>query len=353
MLPLLMLIAGSMVTPPQVDVLISPSDARIHYTGRFDTSDPRAVRFDWSGSVVEFSFRGTGVDMVLEDSLNMFNVYVNGAPSSILAVSPGVDRYELARDLPFGEYTIRIVRRTEPLFGVSVFRGIVLEPGGELLSRPAAPAAWIEFVGDSITCGYGNEGDSPTCRFSRETENVERSFAAMTADAFSMGYAVVAWSGKGLVRNYGDTLLASDRPMPSFYGLTVANDTGSQWAFDEPAPALVVVNLGTNDVSTGLQPERGVFIEAYLELLAGIRARRGDVPVIAISGPIMRDPAREFIAAAVADARRSDPFVHHVHIENTLVRPDDLGCDAHPNVAGHRKIADQLISALLDILAVR
>jgi hypothetical protein len=75
-----------------------------------------------------------------------------------------------------------------------------------LRSRRQATAAAtgthaLEFYGDSITCGYGNEG-TPPCDFTAGTENNWLSWGPMTARALNASVHVEAWSGKGVVR-YG------------------------------------------------------------------------------------------------------------------------------------------------------
>ena len=53
------------------------------------------------------------------------------------------------------EHTLRVVKLSENMRGKT---GVLeLETDGELLTPPQKPAFTVEYVGDSITCGYGNE----------------------------------------------------------------------------------------------------------------------------------------------------------------------------------------------------
>lgn len=45
----------------------------------------------------------------------------------------------------------------EGLFRKPEFRGFVLDKGCQLIEAPALPERKIEFIGNSITCGYGVE----------------------------------------------------------------------------------------------------------------------------------------------------------------------------------------------------
>ena len=67
----------------------------------------------------------------------------------------------------------------------------------------------------------------------------------------------------------------------------------------------------------------------------------------------MLEPAPAAIWSAVERMRleNNDEKVIYVPIENNLdEKGADLGCDRHPNVQGHKKIADQLILVMADIL---
>ncbi len=78
-------------------------------------------------------------------------------------------------------HSVVLRKRTEALFGVVTFHGFaVAGDDGERFFVPAVKAAMrpkkalesrrIEFVGDSISCGYGIEGHPP-CPFTAATEN--------------------------------------------------------------------------------------------------------------------------------------------------------------------------------------
>jgi hypothetical protein len=79
-------------------------------------------------------------------------------------------------------HSVVLRKRTEALFGVVTFRGFAVAGASEAESFfiPAVKVARadgardssrrIEFVGDSISCGYGIEGHPP-CPFTAATEN--------------------------------------------------------------------------------------------------------------------------------------------------------------------------------------
>lgn len=67
----------------------------------------------------------------------------------------------------------------------------------------------------------------------------------MTADALNAELHVECWSGKGVVRNYGDKKQESDLPMPKYVPLALANDFAALWNFSNYVPDTIVINLGS------------------------------------------------------------------------------------------------------------
>ncbi|MEM9666603.1 MAG: GDSL-type esterase/lipase family protein, partial [Bacteroidota bacterium] len=254
---LLVLIVGALSGCLEADpsfhvasVVIAPTDTSIRYIGRTQADGSEAVRFDWAGSGFVVRFAGTGLGVRLDDGANDFNIDLNGVRQPPLATEAGRMAYTLAEGLPDTVHTVRFTRRTEPGLGITTLRGLVLPPGGRLLAPPEAPGRRLLFVGDSITCGYGVEGDRPDCDFSRATEHADAAYAAQAARAFGAEAHLIAQSGLGVVRNYGAPTETSPRPMPSYLDQALFGDEQARWEAAPWRPDAVVINLGTNDFST-------------------------------------------------------------------------------------------------------
>lgn len=320
--------------------------------GRIDFSDPARPKFDWPAVTIEAAFEGSSLAVYLEDGQNFYNVYIDGQPS-LLQTSPNQQRYVLAEGLGRGQHTVRLTKRTETFYGTPVFLGFELDRDRDLLPLPPRPERRIEFIGDSITAGYGSEGSSPTCIFSAGTENAELTYAAMTAVNLDAEYVILAVSGVGIVRNYNASDSLTPGTMLTLYeGTTTDRDT-KPWDFERWVPQAVVINLGTNDFSTTPQPAGELFLQGYVNLIVKIRNRYPQAHIFALAGPIMVDPAESTIRSAVTQMRQilDDDRVYYVQIENNLeLSAVDYGCDWHPNASGQRKIADQLTPNIAETL---
>jgi lysophospholipase L1-like esterase len=206
-------------------------------------------------------------------------------------------------------------------------------------------------VGDSITCGYGIEGPDMNCGFTPQTENHYLTYAALTARALDAEVSTVAWSGKGVVCNYGDDASSCMNPLPSYYERTLPNRADSAWDFSRFQPDAVVVNLGTNDFSTDDDPTQAEFQAAYLALLQTIRGKYPNARIVCTNGPMLSGTdlttVRSYIQSVVETL--ADPKVQSLEIP-AQDGSDGYGCDWHPSQARHEKMAELLTTALKSAL---
>ncbi|MEY9996521.1 hypothetical protein ABIE67_008553 [Streptomyces sp. V4I8] len=132
--------------------------AQVHTAGRVKDAG-NTVQYSWPGVYFEGTVRGTGVGIVLNDSAADYDVQINGATVATL-VTPGNTTHWI-NGLQDRTHTVRLVKRNDTPGDTSTFGGFVAAPGGAVLSKPAARSRQIEFIGDSLTVGYGNLSTSP------------------------------------------------------------------------------------------------------------------------------------------------------------------------------------------------
>ncbi|MGC4094479.1 MAG: SGNH/GDSL hydrolase family protein [Polyangiaceae bacterium] len=319
----------------------------LRFVGRVDRSDPAGARFAWSGSGFVARFQGSSVSVKL--SAGQFTVLVDGAEKPKLVADGNMT--ELASGLAPGEHTVEVYRRTEANQGESQLLGIDFGSGKALPPSPA-PARRLEIVGDSITCGYGNEGPNRDCHFSPDTENHYLSYAALTARALGAELHTIAWSGKGVVCNYGDGASSCVDPLPTYYERTLPARADSRWDFSQWQAQAVVVNLGTNDFSTQEDPTPAEFEAAYKALLARIRTNYPEATILLTNGPMLGGADLTLVRTSLQNIVTSlnDPKIKAFELAPTA-EADGWGCDWHPSLATHRKMADQLTAVLKTALA--
>lgn len=232
------------------------------FVGRVEREPSGQVKYAWSGTGFVANFRGTGATVLLADDKNEHQVIVDGKILDKVVTRRKTTRYPLVSGLPSGDHQIELYRRTEALFGNTTFLGLEIE-GGALIAEESKPRRRIELIGDSISCGYGNLGDSVNCGFSADTENHYESYGATLARTFSAEISTVAWSGRGIVRNFNGEI---GEKMGALYDRVLPSESSSKWSADVPYD-VVIINLGTNDFSTDPDPSEEEFATAYGTLL--------------------------------------------------------------------------------------
>jgi lysophospholipase L1-like esterase len=260
-----------------------------------------------------------------------------------LTTSSSSQTYSLASGLADTEHTAQFYRRSEASFGTAVLTAVEAEIGptgiGQMLAPPPAASRKIEIVGDSITCGYGDEGALP-CSFSADTENNYLAYGSILARSLGAELSTVAWSGKGVYYNYNGNRI---EPMPTLYDRTIPSDKAHPWQF-RWQPDLVLINLGTNDYSTTNDPTTTQFVTAYQSFLEHIRSKYPAAFILCTSGPLLSgddlSAVRTNIGAAIA-ARVSAGDSNLKYYEITTQNPDP-GCDYHPSLATQAAMAAEL-----------
>ena len=332
--------------------IIDADNANIQYVGRFNQSDPKRVVFDWSGVYIRAKFEGTGCSIRLNDGNNLYAVTIDDQAPFVLETDTSTV-YPAAAGLTDTVHTILIEKRTEAFIGKGEFMGFILDEGKNLNAPNSPPDRRIEFIGNSITCGYGVEGESASSPFKPETENATLSYAALVARALGADYTMVAYSGRGVVRNYGDPNKTSPDPMPALYDRTCCSDSLLIWDFSSWIPQVVVINLGTNDFSTEPHPDKTVFQEAYMDLISRIQSNYPEVTIFCVCGPMIGEPCAGYIQEVADQCRQNNTNkkVYYIGVSTSILTMSDRGSDWHPNVQGQQKTADVVLPVIQDIMS--
>ena len=312
----------------------------VKLVGRFDASDPAAVRFAWSGSMVVGRFKGTGISVRLRDEgKNLFQVLVDGEPKAVIKTDHTKQAYTLADGLPDGVHDVAIYKRTEANVGEAVFLGF--DPQGTMLPPPPPAERRIELIGDSITAGYGNEGPGAVCTFNPAEENQYATYGAVAARALNAEHVTIAWSGKTIGQ------------MTDFYEKTLPARAESVWDFKAWTPQLVVMNIGTNNFAT-YDPGETRYVRIYTNLFDRVRKAYPQALIVCMLGPMLSDVyppgkqnltlAKKYMRAAMAKIKASGE-ANYEYLELPEQRHSDgLGCGFHPSVKTHKLMADRLVA---------
>lgn len=331
----------------QAQAVIAANDPNIQYIGRFNQAAPTAPAFDWSLSCISAKFQGTSCSAKLGGASKYFEVYIDGARTGTIASgNSGLETLPVVSGLPDGVHTVALYRRDEASKGQNTFQGFVLDTGKTLVTPDARPGRKMAFIGDSFTCGYGDEAAFGTS-FSYATENAAITYEAQMARHYNADCMVTAWSGKGMVRNYGAAGQTSSDPMPYYYPRTCGSVANNNYAFAWQ-PDVVVVALGINDFSTSPNPSQAQYCGGYSNFVKTLRSHYPNAHILCTYLSSMGGSASSYIQSVVNTS--GDPKVHFASVIYNLANPGDLGSDYHPNASGQTKIANAFIPVLDNIL---
>ncbi|WP_010248927.1 cellulase family glycosylhydrolase [Acetivibrio cellulolyticus] len=334
------------VFPAEGIVVVSPTpnsgNPSILYNGRFSTSDPAGPICAWSGSNAELNFYGKEASVTIKSSGdNFFQAFVDGVAQTPFEVNATTSTVKLASGLTEGQHKLVLWKRTEASQGEAQFLGFNFG-SGKLLAAPDALERKIEFIGDSITCGYGNEGTSNAEHFTPKNENSYLSYAAITARNLDASSNIISWSGIGACQNYGGQAgpIMGERYL---YTLPYSN---VEWDFKNYVPQVVVVNLGTNDYSTST-PDKTKFVTAYQNIITKVRSNYPNAHIFCAVGPMLwgtgLDSCRTNVKEVVSSfTSNGDSKVYFIEFPQQDGGSNGYGEDWHPSLKTHNIMADQL-----------
>ena len=255
---------------------------------------------------------------------------------------------------------IKVLKLSECAFGMAGLKK--LEIMGSLVKGAARSARTprLEFIGDSITCGYGLEGVWEKDTFCTGQERPDKAYAFLTAQALGAEFQLCSWSGIGITSNYTDpatVMLPETRwLMPACWPYT---DKSGQlrlklepevWDESRFSPDIVVINLGTNDTSwvRGLEDRRLSYVAGLRQLIEAVH-RRSPKAKICCSLGIMGQELCDSVKEACNLFSKDFPTVPVKTVKFDLQKEEDgIGADWHPSAVTHKKAAKKLTAALKD-----
>ena len=169
---------SAIVTVPIQGNVVKPTDCHIQYAGRISFSNPERPAFNFPGVQISAAFEGTSLRMIAKPKSGYFVAQIDKAePFKVAFCGERDSVVTLATALADGVHTVKLMYAIEGYEFYPEFWGFGLDKGKQLVDAPALPSRKIEFIGNSITCGYGNEGLKKEEHFDYATENHYYSYA--------------------------------------------------------------------------------------------------------------------------------------------------------------------------------
>ncbi len=319
--------------------------------------------FSHSGSCVEFVCRGEYATVKLIDDSQgrylqghkpRYAVYKNG-----FVVEEGtLNETEKICYIPLdGDYTdtvIKVMKLSEAQYSAMGVGEITLY-GKNRIKPTEEKDLKIEFIGDSITCGYGIDETDEKGVFSTATENFSKSYAYLTAESLDADYSAVCFSGYGVYSGYtSNGVLNDEDTVPLYYDKSCFLYGGreTQWDFSEFQSDVVVINLGTNDASYCADSLGGrqEFTRKYTDFIRQVRYHNPYAYIVCILGD-MNNSLYSCIEQAVSNYINSG-FDHRVTAMTIGYKmgENDIVINGHPGYMSNIYAANELSSKISQLL---
>ena len=352
-------------TTPIQGAIISPTDKHIQYTGRISFTNPERPAFNFPGIQIRAAFEGTSLRMMAKPKSGYFMAQIDKAEPFKVAFRGERDSVvTLATALADGVHTVRLMYVIEGYEFFPEFWGFVLDKDKKLVDAPALPSRKIEFIGNSITCGYGNEGLKKEEGFDYATENHYYSYASITARNLDAQHWVVARSGIGAYRNYNgpkagnpeSNMLAQYEHIGYAWKPELRKEATflrEKWDFNRYQPDVVCINLGTNDLSTPNYDAK-LLKQNYHKLLKMVRQHNPKAKIVFLTGTMLYNKEmelqRQILNEVAAEAKKAgDKEIYR--FDMAPISGDEwYGNDWHPNVYMDEKMAGELTAYLRSLM---
>ncbi|MBK8140476.1 MAG: acetyl xylan esterase [Chitinophagaceae bacterium] len=314
--------------------------SRIQYTGRIDFSNPVKPRFWAPGSYITIRFSGTYCVMEITDeekwgkSHNYLQVIVNDQPAYRIQTKGRKNKVVLASGLPKGEHTIIICKNTEAEIGYLELIGFTCN---KLLSPPKKPKRKMEFIGNSITCGMGNDDSEIPCKTKEwyDQYNAYLAYGPLSARALNAQWHLSSVSGIGLIQSCCNKTTA----MPQVFDKINMAENNLTWNFKRYQPDVVTICLGQND---GIQ-DSAAFCAAYIQFVNRLRNYYPKATIILLTSPMADQPLDSALKKYINVVTTAIKASGEKKIESYFFsRRYNNGCDAHPNAGEHAAMAKEL-----------
>jgi lysophospholipase L1-like esterase len=345
-------------------IAVNKSFTPANYTvmGRAVKNNDGTVTLSASAASCTFTFTGKNCTVYLknnapyEGDYNYINFEVDGEYA-------GRQKVDAKEAKPFlitakqnkQTHVLVISKATEAANGQIIITTI---EGNNISNAAQTFATKIEFIGNSITCGFGNDMEIPCGNGSKwyDQHNAYWSYATRTARAVNAQFMISAISGAGIYRNWN-----SDGPtVPQQYANTFLNtDSSSKWNFDSFIPDIVTIALGTNDMSSGdgkktrLPFDRTTYIDMYKNFIKSIYSHYPNAQLVLLNSPMVNGTNNLILKECITIIKETiNAELKPVKLIQTFwfnaMQP--TGCGSHPSITDHEVMANQLIPFIKKLL---
>lgn len=315
------------------------SEIHLKTMGRTALEEDGSLYLDFSATGFSFNAFCYGEVKIDIKNSGWVTVLVDGKESIMKIGGNTITTATIAKNLSAGVHKIEIYKQNEGNSPINIY---AVTLNGEVLDAPKNSDLLIEFIGDSITCGYGNTVPNGTLTTARPTDGY-MSYGTQTARLLGADWSNVSKSSATLVNVDG----MKNPHAPTFYK-QIGYSKPDLYGFEKTAD-IVVINLGTND--SGIlrnmtdEQKKEHFLTAARELVQFIIDKNGSDTKIVFAFGMMTNPNifDEAYIELAAELQENNIYAFYCRLPT-----DRTGLSDHPTIAGDTDAARVLADFISD-----
>lgn len=334
------------------------NNPNIRYAGHIEKLDNEVILIN-SGSSATIYFEGDTCVLFLRNHnqnelYNFFSIELDDEDLGRFIID-GNEMIAIPIAINFQKdiHKVSVYKSTEASNGYINFGGILCQ---KVVEPAPAFEKTIEFIGNSITCGMGNDTLLIACHTNQwyDQHNAYWAYGPTVSRALKVNFLLSSVSGIGIYRNWNDVGLT----MPEVYeNLYLDNNSNQKRDFSLHSPNIVSIALGTNDFSDGdgvnerLPFDEKEFIETYIAFIETVLSYYPKTQIALLNSPMLKDEKNEQFVKCLKAVKK--------HFEGSNYKPfaifefesfEPQGCDYHPEINDHLLMADQLYNFYSELL---
>lgn len=319
------------------------------------------AEFNYEGKKLDITFVGDGAAFGGEENMARVAVYVDGERVVDELINEKEKTVTAFENTESKNVKVQIIKLSETAMSTVGVKPITLADG-EKITPASEKEHKIEFIGDSITCGYGVDDEDRDHHFVTGTEDVTKAYAYKTAQKLNADYSMVSISGYGIISGYtGNGQKVSVQTIPQYYdklGFSyqsfdeTTTPQSVEWDFANYTPDVIVINLGTNDNSyvSGKSDRKKEYYDGYTAFLKTVREKNPDAEIFCVLG-LMGSELYNTIEDVVYDYTKETGDAK-VHAFKLPTQDASLGyaADWHPVEANHEIASEAMAEEIKTVM---
>ena len=303
------------------------------------------IYFSWSNSGVELNFEGRQIEFSFQEYVSEQPVYVKAFTEK------GEQRFGLLGALPKvilefeteNVHSIKLLRVSEGNVPLVLESIKIMGTAPAFLPPPAEKKRRLEFLGDSITSGYGVLASADQDKYYTCEQDSTKTYAYLTAELLDAEIRTEAQSGQGVYRNCAGQ---EGNQFKRIFDMAIRVRDGydhSLWV-----PDAMILHCGTNDVPGGTDEET-MYKEAGF-LIDKVRAVYPRAKIVWMYG-MMNDKFHSTFEKLISDKNRNgDADLYYFPVEAITRAKNEFGAAWHPNVNASQRVSAALAKFLEALL---